>query len=141
MSLAAQLDAVLGGQFGTGGQSFDGGNDILFHIALAAGADVDHGDAQILSGLEGLGQALFIQRGHFHGEQLHTGLLCGGLYHGGLRLPCIQHDVIAHTLNGRELRTVITGHLDGLKGGFDIDTLEQNAVYAKFHFLFPPSDS
>ena len=124
MSLAAQHDTVLSSQLCTLRQSIDAVDHILLHITLAAGANVDHRNAQVLCSLERLGQAILIQGSNLHGKQLHAGFFGSGLDQGCFGFPCIQNQMLAHALDGGKLYTIISGQLNGLHGSLYVDTFK-----------------
>ena len=131
MSLATEVYAITGSQFCPGLESRHAIFKINRVITLAAGADIDHGYAQIPGSCERLRQPFLIQGGYLHGKELQPQFLSQCFDGRSGIFPVIQHQMLTHTTNGGQLYAIEPRQLDSTQSLLNRKRFEQHSIDAK----------
>ena len=127
--LDAQRHAVGAGLFGEPPQRVDGGLETLFITGLAARSAIDDRTFDCRRGLEGGGHLLRLTRRLLHGEDRQ---LVGPGQFLDLRhqlLPALEHEVLAHAVDCRDLDAVVAAAGDVREGGGHVVAAEENGIH------------
>jgi len=133
MRLDAQDDAVVLGALGEAPEGIDALVKGRLVVALAAGAAVDDGDADLDRGLHGCLHDCRVLVRLLHGQELETRVCGEAADRGRALLPAVDHQMLAHAADGRDLDAVVAGLLDAAEGICHVVAAEQDGICAELH--------